>query len=157
MEEYLWYYPWTRQDHNGPRQLRSRNTRRLQVDEHCRNGEQCTAGKWGRAVCLDEELAAPSARIEELDCIDAAVVGPNVPNDEQNVNLIDLYSVGHVSVLEQRKAGGDEVPFKQMLQLKGPQGETVHISALFDGGAMVGAMCSSVFQKVKHRLSRRRL
>jgi len=153
MEEYLRYYPWTRQDHNGPHQLRSRNPRRLWVDEHCKNGGQHTAGKQGRAVCLDEELAAPRAQIKELDCIDAAVVGPNVPNDKQNVNLIDLYSVGHMSVLEQRKAGGDVVPFNQMLQLKGPQGETVHISALFDGGAVVGAMCSSVFQKVKHRLT----
>ena len=77
--------------------------------------------------------------------MDDAVTGPHVPNDEQNVNLIDLYSVGHVSVLEQHKAGGDEVPFKQMLQLKGPQGEVIRVSALFDGGAMVGAMCLSIF------------
>ena len=61
------------------------------------------------------------------------------------MNLIDLYSVGHMSVLEQWKAGKDEVPFKQLLQLKGPRGEIVHVSALFNGGAMVGAMCTSVF------------
>ena len=61
------------------------------------------------------------------------------------MNLIDLYSVGHMLVLEQWKAGKDEVPFKQLLQLKGPQGEIVRVSALFDGGAMVGAMCTSVF------------
>jgi hypothetical protein len=77
--------------------------------------------------------------------MNTAVVGPNVTNDKHNVNLIDLYSVGHVSVLEQWKPGRDEVPFKQLLQLKGPQGEIVHISALFDGDAMVGAMCSSIF------------
>ena len=33
-----------------------------------------------------------------------------------------------------------------------PQGEVVRVNVLFDGGAMVGAMCSSVFDKVKHRL-----
>ena len=69
------------------------------------------------------------------------------------MNLIDLYSVGHTSVLEQWKPGKDEVPFKQLLQLKGPHGEIVRVSALFDGGAMVGAMCTSVFRAIKHRLT----
>ena len=71
--------------------------------------------------------------------------GPNVTTDEHNMNLIDLYLVGHMSVLEQWKAGKDEVLFKQLLQLKGPQGEIVCISALFNGRAMVRAMCTSVF------------
>ena len=70
---------------------------------------------------------------------------PNVTTEEQNENLIDLYSVGHTSVCEQWKPGKDKVLFKQLLQLKGPQGEIVCISALFNGGAMVGAMCTSVF------------
>ena len=54
--------------------------------------------------------------IEEVECMN----GPNVTTDKCNMNLIDLYSVGHMSVLEQWKAGKDEVPFKQLLQLKGP-------------------------------------
>ena len=96
---------------------------------------------------------APSARIEEVECTDAATVKPNVNTDELNVNLIDLYSVGHTSVLKQWKPEKDEVPFKQLLQLKGPHGEIVHVSALFNGGAMVGAMCTSVFRAIKHRLT----
>jgi hypothetical protein len=51
------------------------------------------------------------------------------------------------------EAGEDEVPFKQELQLNRPYGETVHVSALFDRGAMVGAMFSLVFQMIKHRLT----
>lgn len=85
--------------------------------------------------------------------MDDAMAESDVRSVEPKSNLIDLYSVGHALVLQKWEEGKDEVPFKQMLQLKGPQGETVHISALFDGGAMVGAMCSSIFHMVKHRLS----
>jgi hypothetical protein len=38
------------------------------------------------------------------------------------------------------------------LNLLGPQGEIVRVEALFDGCAMVSAMCTTVFEKVKHRL-----
>jgi len=100
-----------------------------------------------------EELAAPSVRITEVGYMDTAVVDLNVCSTEDKSNLIDLYSVGPTSVLKKWEAGEDEVPFKQMLQLKGLQGETVHVSTLFDGGTMVRAMCSSVFRMVKHRLA----
>jgi hypothetical protein len=96
---------------------------------------------------------APSTPIMEVDCTDTTVAEPNVPSTELNSNLIDLYSVGHTLVLKKWEAGEDEVPFKQELQLNGPQGETVRVSALFDGGAMVRAMCSSVFWMIKHRLT----
>ena len=65
--------------------------------------------------------------------------------------MVDLYSVG-----EEDKTWGSlkekEVPFMHWLLLHGPRGEVVRVNALFDGGAMVGAMCASVFEKVKHRL-----
>ena len=68
-----------------------------------------------------------------------------------NPSIVDLYSVGEedktwVSLKEK------EVPFMHWVWLHGPQGEVVRVNALFDGGAMVGAMCASVFEKVKHRL-----
>jgi hypothetical protein len=88
-----------------------------------------------------------------VDCTDDATAESDVCSVEPKSNLIDLYSVGHALVLWKWEEGKDEVPFKQTLQLKGPQGETVRVSALFDGGAMVGAMCSSIFRMVKHRLS----
>jgi hypothetical protein len=47
---------------------------------------------------------------------------------------------------------GVEMPFQHTLQLLGPQGEIVRVAALFDGCAMVAAMCITVFDKIKHRL-----
>jgi len=68
-----------------------------------------------------------------------------------NATIIDLYSVGDKDrlweTLEQR-----EVPFVCWLLVHGPQGEIVRVKALFDGGAMVGAMCMSFFKKVQHWL-----
>ncbi|KIK41123.1 hypothetical protein CY34DRAFT_50702, partial [Suillus luteus UH-Slu-Lm8-n1] len=43
-------------------------------------------------------------------------------------------------------------PFLQNISFAGPQGEIVRVKALFDEGAMISAMCSSVFNKIKHRL-----
>ena len=45
-----------------------------------------------------------------------------------------------------------EVPFTHWLLVHGPRGEIVRVRALFDGGAMVGAMCTSFFNKIQHRL-----
>ena len=47
---------------------------------------------------------------------------------------------------------GAEIPFQHTLHLLGPQGEIVRVPALFDGCAMVAAMCATIFEKVKHRL-----
>jgi hypothetical protein len=69
-----------------------------------------------------------------------------------NNNIVDLYSFGHEDVMRTMCDMGVEVPFQHTLQLLGPQGEIVRVSALFDGCAMVAAMCISVFEKVKHRL-----
>jgi len=68
-----------------------------------------------------------------------------------NPSVIDLYAVGEednswVSLKEK------EVLFTHWLWLHGPKGEVVRVNALFDGGAMVGAMCSSIFKMVKHQL-----
>ena len=111
------------------------------------------AGKRGRAVSSIEDM--PTAR--ELSCESVVeIISPavdvldTVPND----NIIDLYSVGHEEVTREMCDAGVEVLFQHMLQLLGPQGEVIRVSALFDGCAMVSAMCSTVFEKVKHRLGR---
>ena len=62
-----------------------------------------------------------------------------------------LYSVGHEVATREMCKAKEEVPFKHILQLLGPQGEVVRVSALFNGMAMVAEMCQSVFEKVKHR------
>jgi hypothetical protein len=109
------------------------------------------AGKRGRAVSIVEEMPAAqeSASVEVVEIFSPAV---NVLNSTPNDNLIDLYSVGHEKVTRTMCNMGVEVPFQSTLQLLGPQGEIVRVSALVDGCAMVAAMCTTVFEKVKHRL-----
>lgn len=65
--------------------------------------------------------------------------------------MIDLYSVGDEDTMW-GSLKKKEVPFRPWLCLHKPQGEVVRVNALFDGGAMVGAMCSLFFEKVKHHL-----
>ena len=52
--------------------------------------------------------------------------------------------------MRSRCSQGVEMPFKQGIQLYGPKGEIVRVEGLFNGGAMVAAICTSVFEKVKH-------
>ena len=112
-----------------------------------------TAGKWGRAVSMVEDkptaLETAEAEVEVVEITSPAV---NVLNTVSNNNIVDLYSVGHKEVTRAMCNSGIEVPFQHMLRLLGPQGEVVRVSALFDGCAMVSAMCMTVFEKVKHRL-----
>jgi hypothetical protein len=109
------------------------------------------AGKWGRAVSTVGEMptAQETASEEVVEIFSPAV---NVPSNTPNDNLIDLYSVGHEEVTRTMCDSGIEVPFQNTLQLLGPQGEITRVSALFDGCAMVAAMCVTVFEKVNHRL-----
>ncbi|KIK12068.1 hypothetical protein PISMIDRAFT_61063, partial [Pisolithus microcarpus 441] len=44
------------------------------------------------------------------------------------------------------------VPFISNITVKSDSGELVRLRALFDDGAMVNAMCTTVFEAVKHRL-----
>ena len=71
--------------------------------------------------------------------------------EPQNGNHIVLYSVGHEAVMRTICNAKEEVPFKHTLKLAGLKWEIVRVSALFDGAAMVVAMCQSVFEKIKHR------
>ena len=122
------------------------------------HGIKPAAEKWGGAVSIleDELIAHKTAKIKEI-------LEPNVNRNEaqhnvymnisDNKNLVDLYSVGPEIVMRRMCNKGVEVPFIHALQIKGPQGEIVRFSALFDGAAMVAAMCQLIFKKVKHRLS----
>ena len=115
-------------------------------------GIRSTTGKQGRAVGIIEDTAAaqesPSIEVVEITSPDNNVLNI-MPND-----IIDLYSVGHETVTRTMCNTGAEVPFQHMLRLLGPQGEVVWVSALFDGCDMVSALCTSVFEKVKHRLGK---
>ena len=116
-----------------------------------------TAGKWRGATHILEgkQVAHKMSKIEEIPEpeINRSDSGLNVNTAElSNENIIDLYSVGHEVLTREMCNKGVEVPFKHTLQINGSQGEVVRVSALFDGAAMVAAMCQSVFERVKHRL-----
>ncbi|KIK35641.1 hypothetical protein CY34DRAFT_95739, partial [Suillus luteus UH-Slu-Lm8-n1] len=61
----------------------------------------------------------------------------------------DIVSVYSADEEQSRKAC---LPFLQNIMFAGPKGEIIRTTALFDEGAMISAMCTSVFDKVKHRL-----
>lgn len=72
------------------------------------------------------------------------------PHD--TIKISDLYSIGHQEVTKTQLENGEAVPFIHRIELDSPKGEIIRIRALFDDGAMVSAMCTLIFQKVKHQL-----
>jgi hypothetical protein len=61
-------------------------------------------------------------------------------------DIVNLYSA------DEEQSRNTCLPFLQNIEFTGPQGEIVRVTALFDKGAMISAMCTSTFNKVKHRL-----
>ena len=112
-----------------------------------------TAGKWRRAVSIieDTRTAREESNVEVVEITSPAV---DVLSTTQNNNNADLYLVGHEEVTRTMCNTGIEVPFQNTLQILGPQGEIVRVAALFDGCAMVSVMCTTIFEKVKHRLGK---
>lgn len=104
------------------------------------------------------EAVTVPADIEELISLEAYVNKAST-----NMDIIDLYEVGHEKVTCKLCEDGEkEIPFTHQIKIHGLQGEIVQLSALFDGAAMVAAMCTSLFKLVKHCIgkwhpSRRRL
>ena len=92
--------------------------------------EQWVLGR-GEVVCEDN----PFIPAEQSPSICIA-------REPTEFEIVDLYSVGY----EQKKKA--TLPFIHMLSLEGPKGEVVRIRGLFNNGALVNAMCSSVFEKV---------
>ena len=107
-------------------------------------------GKRRRAVSRIEEM--PAAQEPDVEVVEVISPAANVLNISSNDSIVGLYSVGHEEITRTMCEKGVEVPFQHTLHILGPQGEIVRVSALFDGCAMVAAMCSTVFNKVKHRL-----
>jgi hypothetical protein len=61
-------------------------------------------------------------------------------------NIIDLYSADEEEVHHNCQ------PFLHYVSFAGPKGEIIRVKALFDEGAMISAMCTTVFDSIKHRL-----
>jgi hypothetical protein len=104
------------------------------------------------AVCVSVNQAAPDSVQSRATDTEGLPTSNHVYNAPENENIIDLYSVGHEMIVGMAGGRNGDVPFVHGVELKGAQGEIVRVRALFDGGAQVGAMCSSIFRKVQHRL-----
>lgn len=65
-------------------------------------------------------------------------------------DIVNLYS----AELDQQTTNIHKktVPFIHPIELTNQTGEVIRVRALFDDGAMTGAMCTTVFQTIKHRL-----
>jgi hypothetical protein len=84
-------------------------------------------GKWGRATSLTDEQVA--------QCF------VSVPAENNSTaDIIDLYSVEPEEFMKVK-----EHPFVHYISIHSKNGEITRVKALFDGGAMVGAMCASFF------------
>jgi hypothetical protein len=92
---------------------------------------------------IDSSICPEFPAIPIVTCVQASF---------DTINIVDLYSVGHVETMKEQLETKEAVPFIHQITLEGPRGEAVRIRALFDDGAMVAAMCMSIFDKIKHRL-----
>ena len=68
----------------------------------------------------------------------------DVTVDKSQQELIDLYSVRHESTTPH------DIPFTHPIAIHGHTGRRIRLNALFDEGALVAAMCTTVFHKIKH-------
>jgi len=68
------------------------------------------------------------------------------------IQTIDLYTVGLEEPDEFEINPFSKVPFMHSIALKGTKGRIVHVQGVFDSGTMVNAMCSSVYENIKHKL-----
>ncbi|KAJ7748249.1 hypothetical protein B0H14DRAFT_3513840 [Mycena olivaceomarginata] len=63
-------------------------------------------------------------------------------------HIVDLYAVG----VRETGREGTSVPFIGEIEAEGPRGEVVKIRALVDDGALVCAMCTEMYEGVKHHI-----
>jgi hypothetical protein len=112
-----------------------------------------TVGKRGRAVSeLDDTQTAPTLSTCETMPI-SNDAEPHVHMPAETIEPISLYSVDH-DKLTRTMHDEKEMPFKHSIQIHGPENDIIQIQALFDGGAMVAAMCTSIFNAIRHRLGK---
>ena len=69
------------------------------------------------------------------------------------LQIVDLYTVGSEEPDELEISPLPEVPFVHGITVNRPQGRIVHVWGMFNSGAMVNAMCSAIYNSIKHRLS----
>jgi len=73
-------------------------------------------------------------------------------NQYDKLHISDLYSATHAVPCYTTSTPTKPVPFIHPIALKNPDGTETCVRALFNDGAMTGAMCSSVFSTAKYKL-----
>lgn len=76
--------------------------------------------------------------------------GPHVSNNAID-ETVDIYTASAQADDADSKSN-KTVPFVQNITIDNVNGERIRVRALFDDGAMINAMCTTVFETVKHRL-----
>jgi hypothetical protein len=88
------------------------------------------------------ELASRDKDLDSTAC--------TTPNELQ---LVDLYTVGSEEPEKFEINPLPEVPFVHGIAVNGPRGSIVRIRGVFDSGAMVNVMCSTVYDKIKQTIT----
>lgn len=110
--------------------------------------EKVAADEVATAEAAAVEVVSIPSEVNELISLENLVYTISL-----KTNTFDLYEVGHELVTcDSCSDTTVEIPFSHQLKLHGPQGVVVQIPALFDGAAMVPAICISLFNLVKHCL-----
>ena len=115
---------------------------------------QCRrTGKWRRVARLEDERATPDSLSTDLNHENLVLYGNHDVSSTtiMHSDIVNLYHANHPKITKSI-AMEEEVPFIHNIQILGPKGEIIRVRALFDGGAMVAAMCTSIFYKVQHCL-----
>jgi len=106
-------------------------------------------------------LTAHISEVEEMETVPACV--ESAPRDKDldsttctlpaELQIVDLYTVGSEEPDEFEINPLPEVPFVHGVAVNGPRGSVVRVRGVFDSRAMVNAICSAVYDNIKHRLS----
>jgi hypothetical protein len=109
-------------------------------------------GKWGRATHLEDKRVAPDEPLSNSCNTKDSTMHAMATVSSMNMNndISDLYSIKHLKTTKNITV--EEAPFVHNIRIIRPKGKVAPIKALFDGGAMVNAICTSAFNRVKHHL-----
>lgn len=82
-----------------------------------------------------------------------AMLGTKMYIPSTKIRTVDLYTVGSEEPDEFKISPLPEVPFIHRIAINRLKGSIVQVRGVFDSGAMVNTMCSTVYDSLKHRLS----
>ena len=128
------------------------------MDRGVRNHRVHRAGKRGRIISLRGEQMTHTDSLKEpivlaraeVVCKDNIFIPTEqascISSNSNECEITDLYTVGY------KAKEAHITPFIHTIKIEGPQGEVVRIRGLFNKGALVNTMSSTVFEKVKMRL-----